>query len=243
MEVRGRVLPPPKLQYGGRVSSISGQVSLLFWETHSDGSENMHIYDLHLSTLLSWFSSKLRFFIFTRFESSKLILIRQRDGEEYFTKNVDGTSLSRRTSSFYWERIIKPARKGCNVFTEQGQLGIAESRRLGHAGKTILHRSGDPRLGHRLLCTTAHSARRCSQKLHPTASKDFKWRWYANNWTAVLLQIRNRTRSSWADVPLSQKLVQPVAARCRRFAWEDSSLWWVRLKNFQKQFTDNQFKF
>jgi hypothetical protein len=29
MEVRGRVLPPPKLQYGGRVSSISGQVSFL----------------------------------------------------------------------------------------------------------------------------------------------------------------------------------------------------------------------
>lgn len=29
MEVRGRVLPPPKLQYGGRVSSMSGQVSLL----------------------------------------------------------------------------------------------------------------------------------------------------------------------------------------------------------------------
>jgi hypothetical protein len=27
MEVRGRVLPPPKLQYGGRVSSMSGQVS------------------------------------------------------------------------------------------------------------------------------------------------------------------------------------------------------------------------
>lgn len=26
MEVRGRVLPPPKLQYGGRVSSLSGQV-------------------------------------------------------------------------------------------------------------------------------------------------------------------------------------------------------------------------
>lgn len=30
MEVRGRVLPPPKLQYGGRVSSISGQVSKSF---------------------------------------------------------------------------------------------------------------------------------------------------------------------------------------------------------------------
>lgn len=29
MEVRGRVLPPPKLQYGGRVSSMSGQVSLI----------------------------------------------------------------------------------------------------------------------------------------------------------------------------------------------------------------------
>lgn len=27
MEVRGRILPPPKLQYGGRVSSISGQVN------------------------------------------------------------------------------------------------------------------------------------------------------------------------------------------------------------------------
>lgn len=27
MEVRGRVLPPPKLQYGGRVSSMTGQVS------------------------------------------------------------------------------------------------------------------------------------------------------------------------------------------------------------------------
>lgn len=26
MEVRGRVLPPPKLQYGGRVASLSGQV-------------------------------------------------------------------------------------------------------------------------------------------------------------------------------------------------------------------------
>ncbi len=26
MEVRGRVLPPPKLQYGGRVSSLGGQV-------------------------------------------------------------------------------------------------------------------------------------------------------------------------------------------------------------------------
>lgn len=26
MEVRGRVLPPPKLQYGGRVSSMTGQV-------------------------------------------------------------------------------------------------------------------------------------------------------------------------------------------------------------------------
>lgn len=29
MEVRGRVLPPPKLQYGGRVSSLSGQVRIL----------------------------------------------------------------------------------------------------------------------------------------------------------------------------------------------------------------------
>lgn len=28
MEVRGRVLPPPKLQYGGRVSLLSGQVNI-----------------------------------------------------------------------------------------------------------------------------------------------------------------------------------------------------------------------
>lgn len=27
MEVRGRVLPPPKLQYGGRMSSITAQVN------------------------------------------------------------------------------------------------------------------------------------------------------------------------------------------------------------------------
>lgn len=27
MEVRGRVLPPPKLQYGGRMTSLSTQVS------------------------------------------------------------------------------------------------------------------------------------------------------------------------------------------------------------------------
>lgn len=30
MEVRGRVLPPPKLQYGGRVSSLGGQVIYLY---------------------------------------------------------------------------------------------------------------------------------------------------------------------------------------------------------------------
>lgn len=30
MEVRGRVLPPPKLQYGGRVSSLGGQVRISF---------------------------------------------------------------------------------------------------------------------------------------------------------------------------------------------------------------------
>lgn len=29
MEVRGRVLPPPKLQYGGRVNSLGGQVQKL----------------------------------------------------------------------------------------------------------------------------------------------------------------------------------------------------------------------
>lgn len=38
MEVRGRVLPPPKLQYGGRVSSISGQVSTTS-TTNADGIE------------------------------------------------------------------------------------------------------------------------------------------------------------------------------------------------------------
>lgn len=28
MEVRGRVLPPPRLQYGGRGATMSGQVSI-----------------------------------------------------------------------------------------------------------------------------------------------------------------------------------------------------------------------
>lgn len=30
MEVRGRVLPPPRLQYGGRGATMMGQVSLQF---------------------------------------------------------------------------------------------------------------------------------------------------------------------------------------------------------------------
>lgn len=30
MEVRGRVLPPPRLQYGGRGATMSGQVSIIF---------------------------------------------------------------------------------------------------------------------------------------------------------------------------------------------------------------------
>lgn len=33
MEVRGRVLPPPKLQYGGRVNSLGGQVVNLSYES------------------------------------------------------------------------------------------------------------------------------------------------------------------------------------------------------------------
>lgn len=43
MEVRGRVLPPPKLQYGGRVSSISGQVSFYNLVQQSDGYETIQI--------------------------------------------------------------------------------------------------------------------------------------------------------------------------------------------------------
>lgn len=51
MEVRGRVLPPPKLQYGGRVSSISGQVSIyckpMGWLEHTFAeTNNKHIKNL-----------------------------------------------------------------------------------------------------------------------------------------------------------------------------------------------------
>lgn len=41
MEVRGRVLPPPKLQYGGRVSSLSGQVRN--FQLNQSGLDKSHI--------------------------------------------------------------------------------------------------------------------------------------------------------------------------------------------------------
>lgn len=47
MEVRGRVLPPPKLQYGGRVSSISGQVSSQC-DHKPDGYENIQMFYFEL---------------------------------------------------------------------------------------------------------------------------------------------------------------------------------------------------
>lgn len=63
MEVRGRVLPPPKLQYGGRVSSISGQVSFnCFLSLERDGLENVQISFANAFCL----TSKFPFFIFTR---------------------------------------------------------------------------------------------------------------------------------------------------------------------------------
>lgn len=34
MEVRGRVLPPPRLQYGGRGATMMGQVSMQFRIAH-----------------------------------------------------------------------------------------------------------------------------------------------------------------------------------------------------------------
>ncbi|CRL08434.1 CLUMA_CG021398, isoform B [Clunio marinus] len=49
MEVRGRVLPPPKLQYGGRVSSISGQqekVAMLSQNKVSLASPNQGVWDM-----------------------------------------------------------------------------------------------------------------------------------------------------------------------------------------------------
>ncbi|XP_012061891.1 PREDICTED: protein argonaute-1, partial [Atta cephalotes] len=54
MEVRGRVLPPPKLQYGGRVSSLSGQVRnfqlinnlYLFLKTKQQAMPNQGVWDM-----------------------------------------------------------------------------------------------------------------------------------------------------------------------------------------------------
>lgn len=68
MEVRGRVLPPPKLQYGGRVSSIGGQVSLHSSE-QSDEHENMQILvSFHLQL---HFVIKISFFRFHTFDEIK----------------------------------------------------------------------------------------------------------------------------------------------------------------------------
>lgn len=61
MEVRGRVLPPPKLQYGGRVSSISGQVSLLSCK-QSDGLEKINKFWFHF---IKCFVIKISFFSFS----------------------------------------------------------------------------------------------------------------------------------------------------------------------------------
>lgn len=44
MEVRGRVLPPPKLQYGGRVSSLSGQVYFIFIKKKNITLQKMFLY-------------------------------------------------------------------------------------------------------------------------------------------------------------------------------------------------------
>jgi eukaryotic translation initiation factor 2C len=43
MEVRGRVLPPPKLQYGGRVASLSGQVG---WHSKQQAMPNQGVWDM-----------------------------------------------------------------------------------------------------------------------------------------------------------------------------------------------------
>ncbi|XP_029658775.1 protein argonaute-2 isoform X1 [Formica exsecta] len=47
MEVRGRVLPPPKLQYGGRVSSLSGQVrNFQLNQTKQQAMPNQGVWDM-----------------------------------------------------------------------------------------------------------------------------------------------------------------------------------------------------
>lgn len=48
MEVRGRVLPPPKLQYGGRVSSISGQVSVNAFYTINQSINHFNVLSMKL---------------------------------------------------------------------------------------------------------------------------------------------------------------------------------------------------
>jgi hypothetical protein len=120
--------------------------------------------------------------------------------------------------------VIKSARKGSYVFAEQSELGVAQSGRLGHERKAVLYWSRDSRLGHCLLRTTAHGSRGCSEKLYAAIAKDFKRRGNANRRSAVLLQIRHWTRSSRAHVPISEKLLQPLATCRRGAAWKDTGM-------------------
>lgn len=91
MEVRGRVLPPPKLQYGGRVSSISGQVSLTMLWAKSDGSEKKQIllwvwrpFSVYLSSLplLHFVCHQNLIFHFHTFDKKKIFFLSDDGGEE-----------------------------------------------------------------------------------------------------------------------------------------------------------------
>lgn len=145
--------------------------------SQSDGSENIQILVWRLVTFSFLFtfhfvSSKFDF-SFSHVWPKKIFFLFVDGGEESSCTMALTTSPSSWSLLFQWETVIKSARKGCNVFAEQGQLGIAESRCLGYERKAVLHRCRDSRLGYRLLCTTAYRTRRRSQKLHSAVAEDF----------------------------------------------------------------------
>lgn len=97
MEVRGRVLPPPKLQYGGRVSSISGQVSLhccepigWIWKYANFGLKTRYVF---LPFHISFCVIKIWFFIFTRLTKKDFFFIRRRWRREFMHNGIDDFSI------------------------------------------------------------------------------------------------------------------------------------------------------
>lgn len=63
------------------------------------------------------------------------------------------------------------------------------------------------------------------QEFHAATTEDLKRRRYADNRTAVLLQIRDRPRPGGANVQVPQVHLRLAAARRRSATGQDTRLW------------------